>query len=833
MSNPVLHERASALFLEVRDLPVGERAAALGAADPAVRAEVLSLLEHDLEGPAEGVGGGEGRGLEGAPAQIGPYRILGRLGRGGSGVVLLAQQDAPVRRRVAVKLVPHAAVSPEFAARFEFERRALERTEHPGIARVLDAGRTGDGLPYLVMEYVEGRSITAYCREAGAGLRERIALVALVADAVQHAHQRGVIHRDLKPANVLVSPPAALGGAPLPRILDFGIAKPVADVFGGDSPPTSGLPLGTPAYMAPEQTGGRAVDTRADIYALGAMLYELSCGRPPVETAGDAVSVLQRIRDAVPSPASRVRAQHPELFGDDPLPRSMLVDLDCVLAKALEKDPSRRYETAAAFAQDLRRLLVAQPIEARPATVAYRAARFAQRNAVLVGALSVAAAAVVVGVVGLSVGLVEARRQEHEAVNQGEAQREINRFLTDDLLAASSADREGTSITALDLLHRASRRVGARLGDRPLVAAAIHHTLGSAYIELGAYDDAQRHVERAVALRAAAAGPDAPDTVRSEVLAASLLGSRQKIPEALEALGRVVERARRILGPGDPALYAALNDLGMVEASGNRAKEGAGHLEEAVAGRRRVLGPRDPQVLMTISNLAQVYDQLGDPERSTRLHLEALAIADSLDEPPRLTILGLCNNLGATYQDLNRDAEAAPYLRRAERMAAEVLGPENPDALTIRGNLAGLEVKLGDPARGAELYDGVAKAWTKVLGPDAQATLTARYGYWDALWRAKRHVEAAEGLTALLADASRALGPEHLLTTQTRVLLAHALFNAGRAREAMPYAKEGEEALRAMYGPEHVRTRNAAQLVGLIGARLAEGNGASAAAPKP
>src|SRR6185295_18261119 len=187
------------------------------------------------------------------PATIGPYRIVRRLGQGGSGVVLLAEQDEPVRRRVAIKLVPHAAVSPELAARFEFERRALERTEHPNIARILDAGRTGDGLPYLVMDYVEGVSITEHCRGAALSMRERIGVWLDVADAVQHAHQRGVIHRDLKPGNILVG---HVNGRPTPRVLDFGIAKPTAGTRDAESPVTIGLPMGTPAYMAPEQTGG-------------------------------------------------------------------------------------------------------------------------------------------------------------------------------------------------------------------------------------------------------------------------------------------------------------------------------------------------------------------------------------------------------------------------------------------------------------------------------------------------------------------------------------------------------------------------------------------------
>jgi eukaryotic-like serine/threonine-protein kinase len=834
MNERELHERASALFMELRGAASGERERRLGELDAALRREVSSLLEHDAGG--EGEAEAQNPDAEGGATRIGPYRVIGRIGRGGSGFVLLAEQDEPVRRRVAIKLVPHAAVNPEIAARFEFERRALERTEHPNIARILDAGRTGEGVPYLVMEYVEGVPIAEYCRARGLPLRERIGLFLQVADAVQHAHQRGVIHRDLKPANILVADvsragegaPGARTGAPpgpLVKVLDFGIAKATGE-WSADTPRTVGTPLGTPSYMAPEQSGGvpegaggRAVDTRADVYALGAVMYELACGKPPVDARGDAMEVIRRIREAVPAPAGRVRAQDAE-FGRDAAPKLAMADLDCVLAKALEKDPGRRYSTVGALAEDLKRVLRREPIEARPATLRYRAARFAQRNRLLVASVAAVGLAVMVGIVGLTAGLIEAKRQKREADTQSQERGEINRFLTDDLLAAASPDQEGQNITALDLLRRASRRVDERLGDRPLIAATVHHTLGVAFTELGAFDDAQRHLDKAIALRRAGAGADAPDTLHSEIAAASLLGHREKWAEAEAALTEVIGRARSVLGPDDGALYSAINDLGVVYEGMDKGKEAVAMLTEALAGRSRLLGAHDPQVLETTSNLAQAYDRTGQTQRSLELMIEALKIADSLPETPLMTIIGLSNNIGATYQDLNRDKEAVPYLRRASELAAQRLGPENPATLSIQGNLAGLEAEHGDAARAAELYDAVVKARVKVMGPDAEATLTARYGYWNALWHGKRFDEAAAGYQALLPDIERALGEKHWLATQTRSALARALCNAGRLGEALPYAQRATEEFMALYGPDHPRTKNAAGLLGEIEGKI-------------
>ena len=789
MSNPLRHARVSSLFLELRALPAEDREAVLAraaGADAELCADVRSLLLHDEREPRPAW-----------PERIGPYQLLERIGQGGTGQVFLAEQEEPVRRRVALKIVPAAAHNPELAARFEVERRALECTDHPGIARILDAGRTAEGLPFLVMDYVEGSSITEHCERAGMTLDARIELVLEVASAVQHAHQRGVIHRDLKPANILVSRADAR-----PRLVDFGIAKAVAGDFGDGTPHTSGLPIGTPSYMAPEQTGQGRVDTRADVYALGAVLYELVSGRPPIDGSGDLLKVIKRIREDVPPPASRVRARD---GARAQALRASRGDLDCILSKALEKSPDRRYPTVGALMDDLGRLRRREPVLARPPARLYRAARFAQRNRVLVAALSAVAVTLVVGVLGLALGLFEARRQRATALDQMDAQAELNRFLTEDLLQSASPERAGPNATVLDVLNAASAHIEDRFPTRPLVAAAVHHALGESFAVLGAFDQGEEHLARAIALRRAAGGSDSPDTVRSEIAAASLIARRERYAEARPALEAAVLRARLILGSDDRDLYTALNDLGV-------ALEGLGELdaaeaafEEALAGRTRLFGPRDPEVLETTANLAFVHDGRGDVETALALMRSALDIAESLPDPPGMTLLGLSNNIGATYQDLDRDEEAAPYLRRASELAAVLLGPDHPDALSIRGNLAGLESELGDPQRAAALFEEIIEERTRVLGPGAHDTLIARYSRLDCLAKAGRHAEAAAGLEELYADAEAALGADHWLVPQTQSARASALFACGREAEALPLAEDAEARLLALLGPKHHR----------------------------
>lgn len=827
MNERDFHQRVSDEFVRIRELARESRPAALDVLareNKAVADEVRSLLAHD---DTHGAGDPEARTIDPAdsetldparagsgrpadlPETIGPYRILDRIGSGGSGLVLLAEQEEPVRRRVAIKIVPHAAISPELAARFEFERRSLEKTDHPNIARILDAGRTAEGLPYLVMDYVEGVAITEHCRRHALDLRARIELMLSVADAVQHAHQRGVIHRDLKPANILVS---RSDGRDTPRVLDFGIAKSIPEVFGESTPQTLGLPIGTPAYMAPEQASGATVDTRADVYALGAILFELACGRPPIGTGGPMLDVLKRIRDDVPEAASRVRARHTDRFMGDATPRWVLSDLDCVIARALEKDPERRYASVSALAQDLSRILRSEPIEARPPTIGYRAATFARRRKGLVLAMGVAAAAITLGFLGLWLGLLEADRQRREAVRQAETLAEVNQFITEDLLGQASPFERAPDEATLALLRRASEKVDARLGNRPLIAAGVHSTIGILFSELSQIEDAERHLNRSLELGSREAPDNRAEILRTRIALASLVYARQEYQACAELLESYLPEARAVLGENDPWLYRLMNDLGAAYEAVDRGPESVATLETAIAGLRRLLDPNHKQILIAAINLATAYDRIGQTEKSLDMQIETLRIAEARFEPPPMIVLGLCNNIGATMLDLRRDAEAAAYLRRAESLARELLEPDDPGSLTIRGNLAGLETRLGNPRRGEELYREVVEARTRLVGADAPDTLSARYGVANSLYKYDQLDAAIAEHTAILADSIRVNGPTHWFTAQTRYSLALALKHARRPEEAIEHARLASEQFTALYGTDHERSKTAIEL---------------------
>ena len=799
----VLHERASVVFAQIRGLAGAEQSAALDAiTDGALRTEVESLLRFDepdtgAEAAAPDVGDAFPPGME-----FGPYRVVRRLGRGATGVVLLGEQTEPVRRRVAIKVVPQAMLDAAHAARFDFERRALERTEHPGIPAVLDAGRTAQGLPYIVMEFVDGEPITAFCDRHGLGVVGRIGLVIGVAGAVQHAHQRGLIHRDLKPGNILVG---GEGADARPKVVDFGIARGIEP---GDSRTlTLGHPIGTPAYMPPEQAFGGVVDTRADVYALGAVLSELVAGRTPL-SEGDIEDMPERIRTEVPAPVSRTGKGR---FARTPA--GVWADLDRVLGCALEKDPARRYATMEAFAEDLGRVLRREPVSARARTPGYRLARFIERNRVASAAAVLAAAAICVGVAGLGVGYVQAQRQRAVASERAETLEAMNRFLVDDLLAAISPQEIAIDTTAVTLLDRAAARIDRRFGDRPRIAGELRLTLGRSYAQLAAYDAAEENLRRAEALAVGGGGERSADAVRSRLALASLETSRQRYTEAAERYDGLLPLARTVLDADDPALHTAYNDAGVALEGAGRSDDALRLLELALAERRRLLGPDDPLVLITLNNLAQVHDARGESERSLGMLLDAVRIAEVMDERPRMLLIGLHNNIGATYLDLGRLEEAGPHLRSAGEMASEWIGPENPTTLMLLGNLASLRSRLGDAVGAGEVFERIVRARTALLGATAFDTLQARHGLHTAVAAQGNHAGAAEGFAGLLADCVAGLGNIHWLTAATRVSYARALQQLGRAHEALEQARLGAEAFDATLGPDHPRTTSAREMV--------------------
>jgi eukaryotic-like serine/threonine-protein kinase len=430
----------------------------------------------------------------GAGLVIGPYHLLELIGEGGMGEVWLAEQRKPVRRRVALKLIKAGMDTREVVLRFESERQALALMDHPAIAKVFDAGSTPEGRPYFVMEYVAGIPITAYCDKHKLTTRQRMELFIQVCEGVQHAHQKAIIHRDLKPSNILVSD---VNGKPVPRIIDFGLAKATSQRLTDGSMYTRvGSILGTLEYMSPEQadSGGEDIDTRTDVYSLGVVLYQLLVGALPLELNKLAYEeMLRRLRDKdVPKPSSRIQTQGGDSAitarnrGTDApsLTRQLRGDPDAVVLKALEKDRKRRYGSPAELAADLGRYLRNEPVSAHAPSVAYRTRKYIRRHRL---GVALAAAAVLLLAGFAMTEAIQLRRITRE---RDRADR-LAQFITNMFKVSDPSESRGNTVTAREILDKSSKDIDTGLSNDPELQAQMMYTMGETYLSLGLSPQAQ------------------------------------------------------------------------------------------------------------------------------------------------------------------------------------------------------------------------------------------------------------------------------------------------------------------------------------------------------
>ncbi len=629
------------------------------------------------------------------------YTLLEVLGEGGMGVVYKAEQTEPVRRNVALKVIRLGMDTKEVVARFEAERQALAVMDHPGIARVFDAGVTERGRPFFVMEYVQGVPIVDYCDRKDLPTRDRLKLFIDVCQSVQHAHQKGVIHRDLKPSNILVM--EAEGGA-LPKIIDFGIAKATEGTSDEEGMQTTlGQLLGTPEYMSPEQADLFTVDvdTRTDIYALGVVLYELLAGDLPFDgkalRAGGFLKMQKMIKEqAPPRPSTRLttlgerttdiakrRRTEPAT-----LVRQLKGDLDWIVMMALEKDRDRRYQTANAFALDIQRFLDNEPVRARPPSTAYRVKKFVSRNRIGVGAGIAVTLALIGGMIGTAVGFVRATAEATRATA-------ISSFLGDILTSVDPTKAQGREVTVREVLDEAATTVLDKFGDQPDVEASVRATVGTTYNHLGHYDRAEPHLLRTLEIRRRELGTDHPDTLRILNMVAVNYFQQRRLDEAAAIWREVLEVHRRTLGSDHPDTLTTMQNVAAAALAQQEYDEAEPLLEEILAGRTRVLGPDDPSTISTGNNLAELYKQTGRFEKAEPLYIRGLAArrAEQGNKHPR-TLISVFN-LGSLYNEMGRPDDAEPLVAEARSGFFEVMGEDHPYTLLATRELADVQLQQG------------------------------------------------------------------------------------------------------------------------------------------
>jgi eukaryotic-like serine/threonine-protein kinase len=683
------------------------------------------------------------------PSNIGHYRILRLLGEGGMGAVYEAEQESP-HRRVALKVIRAGYTSGEMLRRFENEAQALGRLQHPGIAQIYEASTAETAFgrqPYFAMELVRGQTLLAYCDEHKLTVRQRLELFAKICDAVQHAHQRGLIHRDLKPANILVNESGE------PKILDFGLARLTDSDAQATRRTGVGQILGTLAYMSPEQVLGdpEELDTRSDVYALGVILYELLAGKMPYTLSRQVPEALRAIREEEPTRLSSVN-------------RTYRGDVETIVAKALEKDKTRRYASAAEMGADIRRYLDDEPIIARPPSTTYQLRKFARRNKALVAGVAAVFVVLVLGIMASTWEAVRARRAESKAKEQAAIAQAVNDFLQKDLLGQASAynqSKPDPNITVRTVLDRAAQNIQGKFAGQPEVEAAIRQTLGNTYRDLGLYPEAQQQLEAALDIRRRALGPEHPDTLTSMSNLGAAYSDEGKYAQA-EALDQIVlSIRRRVLGPEHPDSLASMFNLGVDYSDEGKYAQAEALDQQVLSIRRRVLGPEHPDTLASMYSLAVDYEHEGKYAQAEALNRQVVDIRRRILGPEHPDTLQSMNGLIADYEYEGKYAQAQALEEQVVSIQRRVLGPEHPQTLRSMFDLAIAYRWEGKFAQAEALNRQVVDIRRRVLGPEHPDTLQSMDNL-AADYRGEGKYAQAEALDQqVLSTQRRVLGPEH------------------------------------------------------------------------
>jgi serine/threonine protein kinase/Tfp pilus assembly protein PilF len=681
----------------------------------------MSTAEEDSNigaGEEEGIPTASYTGSEDGPGgQIGPYKLLRVLGEGGFGMVYLAEQQKPIKRRVALKIIKLGMDSKQIIARFEAERQALALLDHPNIAHVFNAGTTKSGRPYFVMEYVKGVPLTEHCDRQKLNIEARLGLFLRVCEGIQHAHQKGIIHRDIKPSNIQV---LFDGQEAVPKIIDFGVAKAISQPLTERTLFTEqGQLVGTPEYMSPEQAEmtTQDIDTRSDIYSLGVLLYELLTGALPFEPKTlrqVAFGEIQRIvrEEKPPRPSTRLSSLGEEATKVAQsrrtevatLTKRLKKELEWIPLKAMRKERTHRYRSASELADDIQNYLSGAPLIAGPESVAYRLKKFIRRHRVPVTAVAAVAAALMIGLSLAVIGFVRASRARNRAVAaQAEAERQakislaVADFLENDVLASvDPAKAKGPEVTVRYILDAASDGMGDRFENEPLIEASIRQTLGSTYLSLGKYEAAEVHLERAEQIHREQLGREHPKTLTSMFGLARVYKEQRRADEAESFLAKTLDIRRRVLGAEHAETLRSMYYLAWLYWEHGRFDEAEALLVKALEVQRRVLGEEHPDTLKSMFGLGWTYffgqNRFDKAELLLVKAMEGQRRVLGEEHPDTLRSAGA---LGELYQRQGLHDEAARLLVKMVEGSRRVLGEEHPDTLDFMSDLFWVYLEQG------------------------------------------------------------------------------------------------------------------------------------------
>ena len=755
--------------------------------------------------------------------QIGRYELVRVLGEGGMGIVHLAKQAHPIERQVALKVIKPGMDTKQVIAHFEAERQVLTFFDHPNIAHVYDAGMTLRGRPFFVMEFVEGLPITDYCDQHQLTVEARLTLFLEVCEAVQHAHQKGIIHRDIKPSNVIVSDQE---GKPLPKIIDFGVAKAIGKSLTEHSLHTEfNQLLGTPEYMSPEQAdmASEDIDVRSDVYSLGVLLYVLLAGRLPFDTQALRGHGIEHIRHVI-------REEEPKTPGTllagldtageeiarnrqtdvNTLVRRLRRELEWIPLKAMRKERDRRYQSVAELAQDTRSFLGGDPLMAGPSGSMYRFRKFVRRNKTLVSAVVVILVLLVSSTV---VSTLFAFKAKQEAKNTAELNTFFNENLLDSLNPLKSSADE---VTVSWILNRASENLEEQIIGQPVIEASIRQKLANAYRELGALDAAQPHQALALQLRQETLGDLHPDTLDSMYASVVLYREQSRYQDAVQLGNETLAAQQQVLGSEHTRTLLTMNALGQAYQNLGQFDEAEALLKEAESIANRVLGPENKYTLFVRVSLAGVY-------RSQGLFSTAESLLESILPPYKRLwgeehpyTLDLMRVLGMLYSRHKDPSDAEDIFTQELEIRRRVLGEEHLQTLSTMRSLADLYTQQGLYEEAEALALKALDIGQRKYGEDHPTTLWSARRLAAVRTVQKEYGQAETLLVRVIEGWTRTSGEGHPNTLNGKAKLGALYIEQGRYDEAGPLALEAFEGLTDILGEDHPNTLDSANDLGVL-----------------
>lgn len=792
---------------------------------PDIREPNLSAAEHDetiSSGHHEdqAIGMAEAAGSSGVPLpeSIGDYRVIGVLGEGGMGIVYEAEQSSP-RRLVALKVIRGGRFVDEAHIKmFQREAETLARLKHPNIGAIYESGRTDDGHHFFAMELVRGETLDRYLAQRPAQvdpaeLDHRLMLFRKICDAVQYAHQRGVIHRDLKPSNIIVTDETPASGVssvasgatatPTVKILDFGLARITEEDIAMTQITEIGVIKGTLPYMAPEQAkgDGEAIDIRTDVYALGVILYEMLAAHRPYDTARSALlEAVRVICEEPPAPLSSTWSGSRKL---DP-------DVETIVGTALEKEPDRRYPSAAALSEDVGRFLESQPILARPPSAVYQLRKMVTRHrTVFAASVAVAVVLVVSSVVSTSL-FFKAKRESERARIEALKSDQVAAFMTGMLEGVGPAVALGRDTTMLrEVLDETAVRIDSELDGQPEVEASVRSVLGSTYRDLGELEKAEIQLRESTEKHRWVLGDDHPETLISIDSMAITLQKLGRYEEAEALFIEALVGMRRVLGDDHLNTLMTIGNLGQVIAETGRLAEAEPYHRESLDGIRRIEGPEGAETMTALSNLGVLLHSMGRYPESEVILREVLETKRRVlgDDHPE-TLISM-NSLAVVLNSLEEHNEAGSLYAESLEGYRRVLGDDHKDTMRALSNYGVFLTNLGRPDEGERYLQEALDTRRRVLGDDHLETLVSinSMGFW--YYRQGRYDESEAMVREALDRGRRVLGSDHPDYLVWVFNMGQLLQLRGRPAEAEPYDREVVETGRRVMGLAHPRTLQA------------------------